>query len=103
MTLTATTKATSFDPQKYTGIDAYYPDPRHAAVLLENSTVSRHVYRPGTVDSVFFDQAIVLHEETVDYVYSKFTPLNQPYVRGSRVFLEKIVDAVTPEDRKSVV
>jgi len=86
---------TRFDASKYIGINGRCLDPRQAAVLLENSTISRSVYRPGTVDHAIFDQAIVLHAETADYVYSEFTPLHQPYARGSRAFLEKVVDTVT--------
>lgn len=86
---------TGFDPVRYSGTRARCTDPRQAAVLLENSTISRSVYRPGTVDWVMFDEAMVLQDSTVDYLYSDFTPLDQPYLRGSRIFLEKIVDAVT--------
>ncbi len=84
-----------FDPLPFVGLEARCDDPRQAAVLLENSTVSRSVYRAGTVDAVFFDEAIVLQPSTADYIYSWFTPLNQPYARGGRAYLEKIVDAVT--------
>jgi len=84
-----------FDPSKYMGVHASCLDPRQAAVLLENTTISRSVYRPGTVDHAIFDQSIVLHEDTADYIYSEFTPLDQPYQPGSRVFLEKIVATVT--------
>jgi hypothetical protein len=88
-------KATrKFDPSKYIGIRGHCPDPRTAAVLFENSTISQTFYRAGTVDHAIFDQAIVLNEETADYVYSEFTPLDQPFARGSRPFLEKIVDQV---------
>lgn len=87
--------AKAFDPTPYTGIHARCDNPIHAAVLLENSTISRTVYRPGTVDWVMFDQAVVLQESTAEYLYSDFTPLHQRYVRGTRIYLEKIVDAVT--------
>jgi hypothetical protein len=85
----------AFDVSRYTGLDADCGDQRQAAVLLENSTISRNVYRPGTVDYVFFDQAVVLNEKTAEYLYSEFTPLEQPYQPGSRVFLEKAVKAAT--------
>src|SRR5690606_3986278 len=49
----------------------------------------------GTVDWAIFDDAVVLQASTVDYLYSDFTPFEQPYVRGSRAYLERIVDAVT--------
>lgn len=86
---------TAFDVSRYTGIDAQCPQAAQAAVLLENSTISRNVYRPGTVDHVFFDQGVVLCEETAEYLYSEFTPLEQPYVKGTRVFLEKAVAVAT--------
>lgn len=84
-----------FDAVKYIGPNAHCLDQRVAAVLLENSTVSCRVYRPGTVDAVFFDQAMVLHEQTAEYLYSKFTPVPQTYIKGSRPFLEKVVRQVT--------
>ncbi len=86
---------TSFSPHLYTGTAARCLDPRQAAVLRENSAISRSIYRPGTVDHVFFDHAIVLHEETADYLYTQFTPVVQPYTHGTRVFLEKIAGTVT--------
>lgn len=86
---------TAFDSSQYIGIHAQCPDSQQAAVLLENSTISRSVYRPGSVDHAFFDQALILHDDTADYAYTAFTPLDQPYVRGSRCFLEKIVAHVT--------
>jgi len=92
---TTTMSKTKIDLSEYTGVHAKCQDAQHAAVLLENSTISRSVYREGTVDHVFFDEAVVLHEETVEAIYSQFTPPEQPYTRGTRVFLEKIVDRVT--------
>lgn len=86
---------TAFPTQLYTGPNARCLDPKQAAVLRENSAISRSVYRPGTVDYVFFDHAVVLHEETAEYLYTRFTPTEQPYTRGTRIFLEKIVDGVT--------
>jgi len=86
---------TGFDPAPYLGTTARCVDPRQAAVLLENSTISRSVYRPGTVDHDLFDHAMVLHEETAEQIYSDFTDLGGSHVRGSRPFLEKIVERVT--------
>jgi hypothetical protein len=86
---------TNIDLSKYMGVHAKCRDAQHAAVLLENSTISRSVYREGTVDHVSFDEAVILHDETVEAIYSQFTPLEQPYTSGTRVFLEKIVDKVT--------
>ena len=83
------------DLSKYTGINAKCDNRKLAAVLLENSTISRSVYRQGTVDYVMFDQAVVLNKHTARAVYSTFTPLEQPFVPGTRVFLEKIVAHVT--------
>lgn len=83
------------DLSEYTGINARFDDPKLAAIMLENSTISRSVYRPGTVDYVMFDEAVVLNERTAEAIYTDFTPLDQPYARGSRVFLEKVADQVT--------
>ena len=83
------------DLAPYTGQHARCQDPQHAAVLLENTTYSMSVYPRGTVDHVFFHQAVVLTEETAEALYRDFTPLDQPCTQGTRVFLEKIVDVVT--------
>ena len=88
------TKPTA-DLSEYTGPLAKCEDPQHAAVLLESSTVSKSIYRPGTVDHVFFAEAVVLTSATVEALYDGFTPLSQRFVPGSRPFLEKIVERVT--------
>ncbi len=85
----------TFRLSNFTGRRARCSDPRQNAVLLENSTISCGVYRPGTVDAVMFDHAVILEPATADYLYSDFTPVPQPYEPGTRVFLEKIVDRVT--------
>lgn len=83
------------DLKEHTGVHAKLPGHKLTAVLLENSTYSMAIYREGSVDWVFFNEAVVLTADTADALYRDFTPLAQPYVRGTRVFLEKIVDAVT--------
>jgi len=83
------------DLAPYTGVTGKCATPVQQAVLLENSTISRAVYREGSVDHAIFDQAVVCQAETVEAIYSDFTPLDQPYTPGSRVFLEKIVNQVT--------
>ncbi len=83
------------DLTPYTGQHARCQDPQHAAVLLENTTYSMSVYPQGTVDHVLFHQAVVLTNETAEALYRDFTPLDQPFTRGTRVFLERIVDVVT--------
>lgn len=85
----------TFDFAPYTGTGAKCQDPLQAAVLLENSTISRSVYRAGTVDHALFDQAVLLQANTAEAIYSEFTPLDQPYKAGSRIFLEKVVAEVT--------
>jgi len=87
--------ASKIDLTPYTGVTGKCATPVQQAVLLENSTISRSVYREGTVDHVIFDEAVVLQPETAQAIYSDFTPLDQPYVPGSRVFLEKVVEQVT--------
>jgi len=83
------------DLAQYTGIAARCDDPKIAAILLENSTISRSVYRAGSVDHVMFDAAVLLNDRTAEAIYSDFTPLDQPYTPGGRVMLEKIVAQVT--------
>jgi len=83
------------DLTPYTGLGADHGDPKVSAVALENSTYSQAIYRPGSVDHVFFDQAVALQPATVDRLYSDFTPLDQPFMPGTRPFLEKLTAKVT--------
>jgi len=82
------------DLSKYTGIRGDHGDPRVNAVVLENSTYSRSIYREGTVDYVFFDMAVALQKDTAEYLYSEHTPLEQPYAPGTRIYLENLTKRV---------
>ena len=50
----------------------------------------------GGVDVEIIDAQLPLTEETAEYVYSEFTPLDIGYVRGSRPLLEKIIAENNP-------
>jgi len=45
----------------------------------------------GGVDVEVIDDEVILNEQSVDYLYSEFTPTEIPYVPGSRVMLEQVV------------
>lgn len=71
------------DLTTYTGLGADHGDSKATAVALENTTYSHAVYRSGSVDHVFFNEAVALQPATVDYLYSAFTPLQQPFTPGA--------------------
>ena len=49
----------------------------------------------STADRVYHRDAITLCDETVDYLYTRYTPLQLKYKPGSRPALEKIVKRLT--------
>ena len=52
-------------------------------------------YTPGrSIELKQLDESVAAAPETVDYLYSEFTPKRVDYVRGTRPLLEMIVDAV---------
>lgn len=83
------------DLSKYTGVGADHGDPKVSAVARENTTYSQSVYRSGSVDHVLFEQAVALQPATVEYLYSAFTPLRQPFTPGTRPFLERLTARIT--------
>lgn len=83
------------DLTPYTGLTARIDDPIAAAVLKENSTISMSVYPPGSVDHQFFHEMVVLTPATAGYLYTDFTPIEQPYAPNSRPFLEAIARRAT--------
>ena len=63
-------------------------------------------YPPATVDSWTDWEGIVLCEETVDFIYSRHTPLTVNYEKGSRSFLEEQIATIVSEsmtDREKVL
>lgn len=90
----STAISSPLDLAQYQGINGKHHDPKKQAVLLENSTFSRNVYRPGTVDYVLFDQAYVLSKDTQAYFYSDAYPQTCGYVKGTRIHLEQLVDSL---------
>jgi len=81
--------------QKYRGKDFLMTDiVRKGAYELASKT-SLHIYPQGSVDAVFFNEMVLLCEETADYLYSEYTPLAVSYIPQSRSLLEKIVMQVT--------
>ena len=83
------------DLAKHKGVGADHGDAKVTAVALENATYSQTIYRKGSVDHVSFDQAMALQPATADYLYSQYTPLDQPFVPGTRPFLERLTTKVT--------
>ncbi len=55
-------------------------------------SLKNDVHAPGTVDSVLSDEMIKLVPETAEYLYTDYTPLGVKYQRGTRPYLEKIVE-----------
>jgi hypothetical protein len=62
-------------------------------VMLNNDT-----HAPGSVDHKLMDTAIKLCPDTVEYLYSFFTPLRVTYKKGSRIVLEQIIESIRPKD-----
>lgn len=79
----------------FQGIHAQCPDSYQQAILLENSTFSRNIYRSGSVDYVLFDEAYILSEDTRHTLYDKAMIPACRYQAGSRIHLEQLVDALT--------
>lgn len=59
-------------------------------ILVKNS-----IYSKGTVDAVLMEKQVKLNKETILFLYEKYTPLSVNYIKGSRPFLEKIVNTET--------
>ena len=88
----AKANAAAIDWTVFQGVGAEMSNPQHKAVLVENSTFSRNVYRRGTVDYVLFDQAYVLTAETQEMLYAASYPHTPHYVAGTRIHLEQLVE-----------
>jgi len=68
--------------KRYTGPEADFGTPERSAVVFENSTFSRSIYRSGTVDYVFHSNMVAFNDKTKKFLYSEFTPTVQPYPQG---------------------
>ena len=63
-------------------------------------------YPPATVDTWTDWEGTVLGEETVNYIYSEYTPLSVNYEKGSRPFLEEQIATIVNDslsDREKVL
>jgi hypothetical protein len=68
---------------RFTGIGAFGPAYQ---VMLEQDS-----HAPGSVDRVLASRMVRLCQETAGYLYDSFTPLELPYVKGTRVELERLL------------
>lgn len=66
---------------------------RKALKLWRKAVLS--VYKPDTPDARFGEENIWLNAETAEYVYTRFTPLQINYIKGSRPFLEQTANEIT--------
>ena len=74
------------DISRYQGIDQFGKAYR---ITLENDT-----HAPGSVDRVLADTMVRLCAETVEYLYTRYSPTCTRYEKGSRPLLERyVVDA----------
>lgn len=64
--------------------------------LAYQRMMERDVHAKGSVDRVLASRMVRLCEETADYLYSSFTPLDVAYVTGSRPKLDNLVKALIP-------
>ncbi len=79
-------KKTGFDPSRFRGRTGF-------GIHGEMLSPENDVHAPGTVDSVLLDEMIKLVPETVDYLYSDYTPLAVKYRKGERPYLERVVES----------
>jgi len=84
--------------RQFTGRYPRIDDPLMRAAYLFGVRVSEWFYPAGTADWAQKATQVVLNEETVDYLYTSFTPLTFDYRWGSRPQLERIVNRVTSPD-----
>jgi len=77
---------------KYQGLSQFGPA---YEVMLENDT-----HAPGSIDQTLTENMIRLCPETVDYLYSKYTPTKSFYKKGSRPELEQYIRAILENSSK---
>ena len=77
--------------EKHKGLGVFGPAYK---VLLENDP-----HHPDSVDMVLMKNMILLCEETKEFLYTEYTPLNILYKRGSRPKLEKYVELTTAKSK----
>ena len=75
---------------KYQGLSQFGPAYK---VMLENDP-----HAPGSIDRILTENMIRLCPETVDYLYSEYTPTKSFYEKGSRPELEQYVEKVISDN-----
>jgi len=77
------------DLTPFTGTGAFG---RAYRVMME-----RDAHAPSSVDRVLASKMVRLCDETAEYLYASFTPLQAQYDQGTRPELEAIVDSICPD------
>lgn len=80
--------------QEYSGRYPKISDKRQYACYMANVNVSEKIYPKGTCDWDLKDRQVLLNEETAEYLYQSYTPLQVYYRLGSRPILERIVQKI---------
>ena len=79
--------------EKYKGLGVFGPAYK---MLLENDP-----HHPDSVDMVLMKNMILLCEETREFLYTEYTPLNILYKRGSSPKLKKYVELTTAKSKST--
>ena len=83
------------DVKRYIGRELYLGDmPEIVQRAYRVSIGGSGAFYGDTVDAQMMDDQIRLCDETADYVYAEYTPLELKYRRGSRPELERIIDRI---------
>jgi len=87
---TIPTSSANLDLVSYTGRDGW-PDVRDRMIYWQNA--ARSSYLRGTVDDMLHDEQIALTPETEAWFYGSGAAGTPDYTKGSRPFLEEVVEA----------
>jgi len=83
------------DLSRYMGRELYLDDLSEVVRRAYRVSVEGSIAFYGdTVDAQMIDDQVRLCDETADYIYSDYTPLEVTYQRGSRPELEHIIDRI---------
>lgn len=83
------------DVKRYVGRELYLGDMPEIVQRAYRASIGASIAFYGdTVDAQIMDDQIRLCDETADYVYSEYTPLEVKYQHGSRPELERIIDRI---------
>ena len=86
------------DLSPYMGLDYDGPDRLKQLTMEYVENVEAPSDYKGTVDDIVFHrEAVTLCEDTVEYLYTQYTPLETKYEPGTRPELERIVAEVTDD------